>query len=127
MAPRFLQGVQHTLPQGRKKPAACLRTTVQKAHTAAILLHSPRWINRGHQTDLIISSVIRLPKAYIPLKSRVNTTLAVFLAQLLIALPFSLQFALDLSNRNYYKIETSETVCRACASQRLKRVGEGSP
>lgn len=30
MAPMFLQGAQHTLPQGQKKPAAYLGTTVQE-------------------------------------------------------------------------------------------------
>lgn len=61
-------------------------------------------VYRGHKIDLIISSIIRLPEAPPPFKSRVNSTSAVFLAQLIIVLSFSLLHALDLSSRDDYKI-----------------------
>lgn len=74
-----------------------------------------------------VSSLIRMPGAHFPIKSRVKNTLAVFLAQLLIELPFSLQHALHLSNRSDYKLNTTEAICRACANQLLEMLGEGTP
>lgn len=98
-----------------------------KDHKSTIWLPSPRWINRGHNIDPIVSSIIRMPEAHFPFKSRVKNTLAVFLAQLLILLPFSLQHALHLSNRSDYKLNTAEATFRACASQLLEMLREGSP